>query len=132
MNLSHNSIFGEFTNTGLSEDETKKAAKAHEYEIFHEDKDQLAVFGEALENLTDFDKMDVENLCKFIKRNSHLLHVDVSYVGLSEIQLWYFGRTLRRAKSIRSLHASGNRTNNQDSITPRLKAYLLHRIHPIP
>ena len=57
---------------------------------------------------------------------------DSSYANLSEIQLWYFGRTLRRAKSIRSVHLTGNRNFKTDSITPRLISYLRERIHTIP
>jgi len=61
----------------------------------------------------------IENLCNFIKKNTSLIHADFSHTGLNEKQLWYFGRAMRRSKSLRSLHLCGN-----PGITPRLKEYL--------
>ena len=66
----------------------------------------------------------IECLCKFIKRNKNLVHVDFSHTGLTEKQMWYFGRTMRRSYSLRSLHLSGN-----PGITRRLKDYLQARAH---
>jgi hypothetical protein len=37
--------------------------------------------------------------------------------------LWYFGRALRRSKSLRGLHLSGN-----PGITSKLKAFLKERL----
>ena len=48
------------------------------------------------------------NICKFIKYNPKLLHFDISKTGLSKHQLIELGPALRRAKSLISLHASGN------------------------
>ena len=136
LNLSHNSILGDVPPTDFSVEKKKKRAvkriaKPQEFDVFDEEKDQLAIFGEELNNLSKNEKIGIENLCKFIRRNRELIHVDISYAGLSEIQLWYFGRTLRRAKSIRSLHLSGNRTYNKESITPTLKKYLVERVHGV-
>lgn len=75
--------------------------------------------------LTESAKFSIKCLCKFIKRNKNLLHVDLSYTGLSELQLWEFGAALRRAKSMRSIHLSGNK------ITKRLVQHLVDRAHCI-
>ena len=71
-------------------------------------------------------RIAIENLCKFIKRSTNLIHADFSHTGLSEKQLWYFGRTMRRSKSLRALHLSGN-----PGITERLVEFLGKRIHCI-
>lgn len=68
----------------------------------------------------------MENLTNFIKRNNYLIHADLSNTGLNERALWYFGRAMRRSKSIRGLHLSGN-----PGITPRLIEYLKNRAHCI-
>ena len=54
------------------------------------------------------DKTMVENLSKFIKYNKNLLHLDLSYTGLDELTLMTIGSTLRRAKSLLSIHLTGN------------------------
>ena len=69
-------------------------------------------------------KRAMENLCRFIRRNTVLNHVDLSYCGMNEQMLWYFGRTLRRSKSIRGLHLSSN-----PGITERLIEYFKDRMH---
>lgn len=61
----------------------------------------------------------VENLSVFLKHNPVLIHVDVSNTGLSEKQLWYFGKVMRRSRSLRALHLCGN-----PGITKRLVDYL--------
>ena len=99
---------------------------------FDASKARLDIFGDELKQLGQNDREGIENLCQFIRRNENLIHVDLSYSNLSEIQLWCFGRTLRRAKSIRSVHLTGNRNFKKDSITPRLISYLSERIHTIP
>jgi hypothetical protein len=43
---------------------------------------------------------------------------------MSEKILWYFGKALRRTKSLRAIHLSGN-----PGITKRLIDYLKKRVH---
>ena len=76
--------------------------------------------------LSDFSRKTIENVSKFLRRNKNLVHADLSNTGLSEAHLWYFGSTLRRAISLRSLHLSGN-----PGVTQRLKNYLCERVHCI-
>lgn len=58
--------------------------------------------------MTPDEKETITNLCKFIKYNPKLLHLDLTKTGLSHLMLLEFGPALRRAKSIISLHLSGN------------------------
>jgi hypothetical protein len=58
-----------------------------------------------------------------MKYNKNLLHLDISSTGLSEAMLWFIGAALRRAKSLISLHLSGN-----PGVTPALKEYLHKRV----
>lgn len=78
---------------------------------------------ESKEVLTASAQHAINQLCRFIKRNRSLLRLDLSNTGLSEKQLWHFGAALRRSKSIRSLHLSGN------DITEKLVDYLVERAH---
>lgn len=86
-------------------------------------KDKLEVFNT---KISDQARVCIENLCQFVQKNKNLIHVDLSNTGLSEKQMWFFGRALRRSKSIRCLHLSGN-----PGITRRLKDYLCERAHCI-
>lgn len=88
------------------------------------EKDHLDEFDE---ELTEAATTAIEFLCKFIKRSRVLVHADLSNTGLNEKALWYFGRAMRRSKSLRSLHLSGN-----PGITDRLIGYLTERAHCIP
>jgi hypothetical protein len=83
------------------------------------EKEKLDVFTDVL---TPNAAAAIENLCKFIKSDPVLIHVDFSNTGLSEKQLWYFGRAMRRSKSLRALHLCGN-----PGITDRLKTFLKER-----
>ena len=65
-------------------------------------------------------------ICEFIKKNKNLIHVDLSHCGLSELNMWFFGRTLRRAKSLRVIHLSGN-----PGITTALIDFLHTRTHAV-
>ena len=47
--------------------------------------------------------------------------------GLTEQQMWYFGRALKHSKSLRSIHLSQN-----PGITDRLKEFLSERIKCMP
>ena len=68
----------------------------------------------------------LENLCLFITKNKNLIHLDISNAGLTERQITFFGKVLRRAKQICSLHLSGNL-----GITERVKDFLCERAHCI-
>lgn len=72
---------------------------------------------------TEEDKVCMEYLCNFLKRNKKLQHVDLSYTGFNEQQLWHIGPTLRRAKSLRSIHLNGNQ------VTERIVEFLVERTH---
>lgn len=59
--------------------------------------------------MNDIYEMEVaQNLCKFIKYNQNLLHVDLSNTGLTKRMLIEFGGALRKARSLICLHLSGN------------------------
>lgn len=105
-------------------DDYSSARKTHVdsyYEPFEYEKDRLDVFRKKLDENS---KSIMTNLCKFIARNKNLIHADFSHTGLNEKMLWYFGRTMRRTHSLRSLHLSGN-----PGISKRLKQYLHKRAH---
>lgn len=65
----------------------------------------------------------MQHLNNFMKYNKNLLHFDLSSTGLSEAMLWYIGTALRRAKSLVSLHLSGN-----PGVTKNVKDYLYKRV----
>lgn len=71
--------------------------------------------------ITDSEKDTITNLCKFIKYNPKLLHMDLSKTGLSDKMLLFFGPALRRAKSLISLHLSGNPGIDRDIIDSLFK-----------
>ena len=58
-----------------------------------------------------------------IKRNKELLHLDLSQTNLTEYMLWHIGKALTRARSVISLHLSGNQ-----GVTPTLIEQLRTRI----
>ena len=65
-----------------------------------------------------------------IKRNKALLHLDLSHTQLTEYMLWHVGKALSRARSVVSVHLSGNQ-----GITPTLLDQLRTRIRckpPVP
>lgn len=70
---------------------------------------------QTLSSLTESREMDhiyemevAQNLCKFIKYNQNLLHLDLSNTGLTKRMLIEFGGALRKARSLICLHLSGN------------------------
>lgn len=69
----------------------------------------------------------VENLTMLIKRNKRLQHVNLTNTGLTEYMILQIGRSLRRAKSLLSIHLCQN-----PGSTPRAKEYLLQRIRCMP
>lgn len=85
------------------------------------EKDQVEIFNDVL---TKQAQISIENLCIFIKKNKNLIHIDLTNTGLNEKQIWFFGRALRRCKSLRVLHLCGN-----PGITDRVKEYLATRAH---
>ena len=58
-----------------------------------------------------------------IKRNKALLHLDLSHTNLTEYMLWNIGKALSRARSVISVHLSGNQ-----GISPTLIDQLQTRI----
>jgi len=50
----------------------------------------------------------IDGLCEFIKHNPKLLHLDLSYTGLTKLMLIEFGPALRKSKSMITLHLTGN------------------------
>ena len=121
--MSWNTLFEEIP---FAEKKKKRARKQDLFivEDLDREKDHLDDFDE---DLTEAATTSIEHLCKFIKRNRVLLHADFSNTGLNEKQLWYFGRAMRRSKSLRSLHLSGN-----PGITEKVIDYLAERAHCIP
>lgn len=69
----------------------------------------------------------MKNLCEFLKLNSKLIHLNLSYTGLSKIMLMQLGPALRRSKSMLSLHLNGNPGIDED-----LKKHLHERVHCMP
>ena len=76
---------------------------------------------------TATEKLLSHNLGKLIKHNPRLLHLDLSHCGLSKFMLQELGPTLRRAKSLLSLHLNGN-----PGIDGELKRELHARVHAMP
>ncbi len=77
-----------------------------------------------LENDSDIYQKMIDNLGKFIKYNKNLLHIDLSYTRLDADSLIKIGTYLRRAKSLLSIHFSGN-----PGVNSQVKAYLLDKLH---
>ena len=50
----------------------------------------------------------IAKLTKFIKYNKNLLHLDLTCTGLTDQMIRTIGTALKRARSILSLHLSGN------------------------
>lgn len=68
----------------------------------------------------------MSKVTRFIKYNRNLVHFDLSHTGLSEQALRVIGASLKRGRSIVSLHMSGN-----PGVTQSLKDYLFERIRCI-
>ena len=56
----------------------------------------------------------VHKIIKFIKQNTNLMHLDLSSTGLDTSMMREFGTALRRAKSLISLHMSGNPGDDEE------------------
>jgi|LauGreDrversion4_2_1035121.scaffolds.fasta_scaffold61146_4 hypothetical protein len=65
----------------------------------------------------------VSKVTRIIKYNKNLLHFNISHCGLTEQAVRDIGASLRRGKSILSLHLSGN-----PGITQEVKMFLHERI----
>ena len=48
----------------------------------------------------------IMKICRFIKLNTNLMHLDLSGTGLTREMMAEFGRAMRRTKSMISLHLS--------------------------
>ena len=72
-------------------------------------------------------KKVIKHLSTLIKRNKSLIHLDLSQTQLTEYMLWKIGVCLSRAKSLASIHLSGNQ-----GVTPTLKELLAERIRSLP
>ena len=72
---------------------------------------------------SDPESLIANHLIKFIKYNKNLLHLDLTQTGLNEKILWSFGTGLRRAKSLLSIHLTGN-----PGVSEGLKDYLFQRV----
>ena len=66
-------------------------------------------------------------LCKFIKMNQNLMHLNLSGMGMTSQMMTQFGRALRRTRSLVSLHLS---QNNGDNI--ELRNSIIERSHIKP
>ena len=55
----------------------------------------------------------IMKLCKFIKMNSKLMHLNLSGMGMTQPMMNQFGKAIRRTKSLISLHLSQNNGNNE-------------------
>lgn len=66
-------------------------------------------------------------ICKFIKMNSKLMHLNLSGMGMTQPMMNEFGRALRRTKSMIALHLSQNNGDNES-----LRAALIERAHIKP
>lgn len=77
--------------------------------------------------MSEADEDLIENLVKFVKHNHKLIHLDLGNTGLTKNMLKQFGPALRRARSLVSLHLSGNPGVDSD-----LKTGLFTRVHCMP
>ena len=66
-------------------------------------------------------------MTRFIKYNRNLLHLDLTQAGLNQLSIRIIGISLRRARSLLSLHISEN-----PGITKDLKSLLFERIRCKP
>ena len=73
--------------------------------------------------MKDLNNETLKNLTRFIKRNGSLIHLDLTQTNLTEYMLWKIGESLARAKSLVSIHLSGNQ-----GITPAYKKHIFSRI----
>ena len=81
--------------------------------------------------LTDETQDIMNNLSTFIKMNKKLVHLDLSSCGLSGLMIEQFGKALRRAKGLRSIHLSGNPGLQGEKDKERIVDWLVKRAHGI-
>ena len=77
--------------------------------------------------MTAIEKGIMENLCMFIKKNSNLLHLDLSHMSIHTEMIKEIGPAMTRAKSMIALHLSGN-----PGVTKDVKKYFRQRIRTVP
>ena len=59
-------------------------------------------------DLRDHNEDLLNNLRNFIKKNKQLIHLDLTSTNLTEYMIWQLGSSLRRAKSVASVHFCNN------------------------
>jgi len=50
----------------------------------------------------------MSKITRFIKYNKNLIHMDLSHTGLNEIAIKFIATSLRKARSLVSIHLCGN------------------------
>ena len=61
----------------------------------------------------DKSMLQIMKLCRFIKMNHNLMHLNLSGMGMTYEMMHEFGRAMRRTKSLVSLHLSQNNGNTK-------------------
>ena len=69
----------------------------------------------------------IRKICKFIKMNTKLVHLNLSSCGMTDEMLREFGTAMRRSKSMTSLHLSGN-----PGVSPEVRDAICERAHVKP
>jgi hypothetical protein len=61
--------------------------------------------------------------------NPNLIHVDLSYCQLTEAWMMLYGQNLRRSKSLRAVHLSGNDVSQEmiQALAVRIHGVVLRR-----
>ena len=67
------------------------------------EKEKLYLFED---ELAESSQLAVNNICDFMTGNKNLVHIDFTNTGLTEQQMWFFGRAMLHAPSLRSIHLS--------------------------
>ena len=72
----------------------------------------------------------IQSLKDLIKKNKNLQHLNLTKVGLSEYMVCELSETLKKSKSLISLHLCGN--GGRKGISDETKSYLRERIRCKP
>jgi len=83
------------------------------------------------EVLTEQAERVIKHLHKFLKLDPLLVHVELTNVGLCDKMLETFGVALRRSKSLKALHLSGNPGLSDRSKAEKLIDFLVKRAHAV-
>ena len=84
---------------------------------------EIEKYKEKLDDPKEYLIFLLAKVTRFIKYNKNLIHFDLSHTGLNEQAIRTIGTSLRRGRSIVSLHLSGNPGVNQS-----LKDFLFQRL----